>query len=112
MLKSIDPQKRANEIMTAIEKKVGKRTKAYWQTVGDLAATIQFDMGNSPDIPPALKAQGAKKLTARFRADMMKVAAIMEETAAQHITLLKQSEAPSVADDLKKQIGDIFMRGD
>lgn len=110
--RSFDPQTKAREIMAMLLKKEGgKRTPAYWERVLDLSETISADMARKIDMTPEAKAAGAKRLTSRFRADMMKVSAILEETAAQHIAVLKLTNPPSAVDEIGKEFGKIFDKG-
>jgi len=102
----IDPQTRANAIMAALLKKHnGKRSKNYWERVVDMAAVLERDSTGPREI---VGEGGAKLLTKRFRSDMMKVAAILEETARQHIEVLKVIENPSVVEQISDEIGKIF----
>ena len=94
MLKSFDPQKRATDILRLLAKQFPTRSKEYWRTVEYLADAIAKDTERETIVNDDMKKLGGRKLSKRWRADMLKVSAIMQEQAAAHIEVLREPEPP------------------
>jgi hypothetical protein len=94
-MKSFDPQKRATEILRdTLKVHGGKRDKAYWNRIDDLATALAFSASQETDPDNT----GAKKPTKRWRADMMKTAAILQESAQRHIEILREPDPPPITE--------------
>lgn len=88
----MDPQKKANEIMDALRRKA-KSMKAFWNDIAFAGRIMEADVSGDEITDTAQgAAKGAKRTPKRIKADLMKVAAILQEYAALHKAVDKDIE--------------------
>lgn len=94
----MDPQKTANRIIAAL--KATKLTgRALWTMVGELGQGLSDSLAGEEVVFSVIAAKGAKPLSRRQRADLHKVAAILQDTADQHKALERYDGPPPSASE-------------
>ena len=94
-MKSFDPQKYADRVLKDTQRlRGGSRDKAYWRRIEDLASALMETASKETDTGTT----GGKKPTKRWRADLMKAAAILQESAARHIEIQREPDPPQIVE--------------
>jgi len=87
-MNKIDPQKSANEVIAALAHKMKLKGRMLWRMVGDLGLLLEKSLRGDDMIDPKQGSPaGAKKPSKRVRADLYKMAAILQDIAEQHKAL-------------------------
>jgi len=105
-MNKIDPQKEANRIIEQVRKGFtreyrhpGLSGRALWTMIGELGLAMEKS-ASQPESP--------RKTSKRMVADLMKVSAILQDTAAQHGALERCDDPASQGDAVSRLIKSIM----